>query len=335
MKIIINVISILAVFSLLQGCVLVKELKHPKPPEKKFDQVASARPASDIAKALSPITKEEERGFCNGIRQDFGGITGAVNVPGQARSNLFLRLSKYSDPRIKEFTVYSSNDWGVRGDRSLEGKDLLLVDVDKQWLPNLIGNHCDSAIFYSVSEIKALPGDGYGIRLAGGNVYAIKGKSLDAFIGKPLVIAYRTHRSDEGVRQMTPAEIEAKKNDPKTGFCDDINSEFGKLYNSNDPRIIKVKAISPIAGKQGISLGIIQSATVRAPKVPALNSLFRCPAAETFWIIEKVEKSGATYALTMRDGKSFKIEPKGKGTDLSGLVGVPQSTVLISYTDAD
>lgn len=330
MKRIINVVSILALFSLLQGCVLIKELKHPKE-EKKFDQVASERPA-DIAKAVAPITKVEEREFCNGIRQDFGGITGAVNVVGQARSNLFLRLS---DSRIKEFTAFNSNDFGVRGDRSLEGKDLLLIDVDKLWLPNLVGSHCDTATFYSVTEMKALPGDGYGIRLAGGNVYAIKGKSLDEFIGKPLVFAYRTHRADEGMRQMTPAEIEARKNDSKTGFCDDINSEFGKLYNSNDPRIIKVKAISPIAGKQGISLGIIQSATVRAPKVAALNSIFRCPGAETFWIIEKADKSGATYSLTMRDGKSFKIEPKVKGTDLSGLVGVPQSTVLISYMDAD
>ena len=335
MKRIINVVSILAVFSLLQGCVLVKELKHPKPPEKKFDQVAAERPASDIAKALSPITKEEERGFCNGIRQDFGGITGAVSMPLQARSNLFLRLSKHSDPRIKEFTVYNSNDWGVRGDRSLEGKDLLLVDVDKVWLPNLVGSHCDTATYYSVSEIKALPGDGYGIRLAGGNVYAIKGKSLDEFIGKPLVIAYRTHRPDEEMRQkMTPSEIEAKKNDPKTVFCDDIHAEFGKLWNSNDQRIIKVKAILP-TGALGISLGIIQSTTVRAPQVEKLKSLSRCPGAETFWIISKVDKSGATYSLTMRDGRKFQIQPKVPGTDLSSLVGLPESTVLISYPDAD
>lgn len=325
MKIIISVVSILSMFSLLQGC------PKPRPEAKYYDQVASARPVSDIAKALAPITKEEERNFCNGIRENFGGITGPVASPLQARSNLFLRLSKHADPRVKEITVYNSNDWGVRGDRSLEGKDLLVVDVDKIWLPNIVGSRCDTATFYSVAEFKALSGDGYGIRLAGGNVYAIKGKNLDEFIGKPLVFAYRTHMSDREARSdlYTPAEIEAIKADPKTHFCEDMSKEFVELRGT------EVKGVSP--GGAELALGILQSAKVRAPKVPGLKSLLRCDSGgpKLWWIIEKIEKNGATYHLTMRNGNHFDIEPKVAGTDLSILVGLPQSTVLIAYPNRD
>lgn len=150
-------------------------------------------------------------------------------------------------------------------------------------------------------------------------------------LGVGTVVTPKTKTDAEWMADgMLPPRLrEGVAGSPKKDFCSDIKTEFGSTYQlspSNNNRVVKVN----IAGQE-LSLGILKSTTIRAPNVAELNGRIGCLGNGGYWIVSKIERGGDSYTLTQRSGTKFNIAGKGPGDDLSALVGLPESTVLISY----